>query len=230
MVHAQPSYAHTPGDALQEDIALLKKLALLLLAAAVAALLCPATAVAQVPGPSKLGYVMPAGVDPIRFDFSFDGQFYDILGNVLLPNDPTHEGLGGAEFHVASVVEGLIDFSQLKITHNYLGGVEFQPSAPAGFDPWDATPGVVLPPGPAFLTAQALSARIGEGAPQGGHYFALMVVNEIDREDIELFRQSSFRVQAFVDRQDVPEPGGLAVALGALVAASSCMVRRRAKR
>jgi hypothetical protein len=208
---------------------LLRKLLFVLVAAAVVALLCPSPAFAQV-GSGTMSFVMPAGVDPIRFDFSFDGQFYDIPGNVFLPNDDQHAGLGGAEFHVAPAVEGLIDFSQLKITHNYAGGVEFDPSAPPGFAPWFATPGLILPPDPAFLTAQRLSARIGEEAPQGGNYFGLMVIEDIDPQGIELFRQSLFRVQAFVNPQDVPEPGPLALAVGTLAAVCAPVVRRCLRR
>ena len=111
-----------------------------------------------------IDFVMPQGADPNFFDYSFDGQFYDITGNYLLK--ATAGGLGGADLR--SIVPTLT-FSQIKITPlDYAGGSVFSSLTPAPynttpylFTPWQVSNTDIIPSGGTeFLTAfQSVDAR-----------------------------------------------------------------------
>jgi hypothetical protein len=211
---------------------------LLLGCALAAALLVPLSANAQNPR-SKITFVMPQSVDPVKLTIISEGFAYTnsdggspgdnegplIVGNLFLP--PGDEGAGGLEVHgaIPDPVEGFDEIKEVVLRTSYLGG-EFEvlsetaPDFPS-FTPW------------AVVNASTPDERIfrflkqpGSGTLNAGVFFGMFQATTED----PLFAGARFTVTGYREIQGtVPEPGTVALLVSAATGAALLRLRRRQK-
>jgi len=185
--------------------------------------LAPGAATAQKTfQPVQISFVEPTGIDPNFFDFTQNGQAYDIPGDVFLPT--SMGGLGGADFRVPHSVSG-IAFNGFDFTFHFLdfaGMAEIIPSvnppfdaSPYAFTPWLAPDGTVGDGGTAGADADIGSALVGQDDPfaSGHRFFADVVVKDLGDVPVDVFRASTIHVVG----DAVPETGAFALAVGLLL-------------
>lgn len=204
--------------------------------ALVVALLLPLSATAQ--RTSRITFVMPQSVDPVRLTVTQDGFEYtnsdgsvpgdnagpQIRGLTFLP--PENDGAGGLEVHgaIPGPIESFVPIQEVVLRTNYLGAVIEIESIVAPeftqFDPWLA------------IDASVPNERIFRFIKQPGsatlninQYFGLFRAVSDDPD----FAAAPFTVTGYTSIQGVPEPGSVALLLALTAGSAVPLLRRRRK-
>jgi hypothetical protein len=201
----------------------------LFLAVCLLALIAPVTRTsAQTLKAGVVKFVMPTGVDPIQYEFTYDGQLYTgIPGSEIL--DP------GINLLVPHTNNSGIQFSKFLIASSYAGGITLLTEIGNdprfnGFMPWVYTP---IDQFSGIVQAPTGSVNVGQGLHNGpgDRFFALMHIDPsfFTPAELDAFSNSTFTIQGFTPAA-VPEPGTAGMLVGVVAAGGLALRSRRSRK